>query len=124
MGDHVTAHAEVLAELASGYHVSLAVASMRARYPDSPDVPAYTCRYCGKHRAAWFGSKLGGHAKCVVTVDFMLRVLDVLEQHPTLTMAELAAHLDITLATLRAWNTRALDERARHRTENPPAQPA
>jgi len=36
---------------------------------DYPGAEPNTCRYCGRHWRQWAGSKLDGHAACILTED-------------------------------------------------------
>lgn len=65
--------------LRDAYRHSNMVASQRARWCSGyPGAEPNTCRYCGRHWRQWTGSKLDGHAACIVTEDFKLRVAELL----------------------------------------------
>jgi hypothetical protein len=69
---------------------------------DAPDTPTNTCRYCGKHWRRWTGSKLDGHAACVVTEDFKRHVGELLRS-PTVTYSMIAETIGLTRAIVRSW---------------------
>lgn len=92
-----------LAEIRDRYFASRLVVSQRARWDASdPGAPPDTCRYCGKHWRKWAGSKLDGHAKCVVDEDFKARLRELLRD-PMLTFGAVAAALDVTPSVVRSW---------------------
>lgn len=66
------------------------------------DIPINTCRYCGKHWRLWTGSKLDGHAACVVTEDFKRRVGELLRS-PTVTYSMIAETIGLTPSIVRSW---------------------
>lgn len=92
------------AELRDAFHAAKLVASQRARWAaGDPGAPADTCRYCGRPRQHRFGSKLDGHAACIVTEDFKRLVGEVLRS-PTATNAKVAAVLGVTPGIVRSWS--------------------
>lgn len=70
---------------------------------DDPGADSNACRYCGRHWRRWCGSKLDGHAACVVTADFKLRLVDLLRSSPKVTYAAIAVVLGVTPAVVRSW---------------------
>jgi hypothetical protein len=81
------------------------VASQRARWcADDPGADLNTCRYCGKHWRRWAGSKLDGHAACIVTGDFKHRLV-ILLRSPTVTYQAIAVAdaIGVTPAVVRSW---------------------
>lgn len=58
----------VLAEIRASYDRARLAANREAVHQSN--VPPLTCRYCGMHWRLWNGSKLDGHAKCIVTPEF------------------------------------------------------
>jgi hypothetical protein len=85
------------------FHCARMIASQRARWDASdPGAPPNTCRYCGKHWRRWVGSKLDGHAACIVTDDFKRRV-GVLLRSPTVTYEAIGRAIDVTPAVVRSW---------------------
>lgn len=95
---------DACAELFVAFHVSSTTASQRALWgPDHPALPPGTCRYCGKPRQKWTGSKLDGHAACIVTENFKRRVGLVLRSSPRLTYKDIAKLLDVTPGIVRSW---------------------
>lgn len=85
------------------YHNARMSTSQRARWDASdPGAPPNTCRYCGKHWRAWFGSKLDGHAACIVTDDFKREVRDLLGD-PRLSYQTVAEAIGVTPAVVRSW---------------------
>jgi hypothetical protein len=67
-----------------------------------PGAEPNTCRYCGKHWRQWAGSKLDGHAACIVTDDFKLHLVDLLRS-PTVTYQAIASAIGVTPAVVRSW---------------------
>lgn len=67
-----------------------------------PGADPDTCRYCGKHWRQWAGSKLDGHAACIVTEDFKRHLFDLL-QSPTITYAAVARAIGVTPSVVRSW---------------------
>lgn len=65
------------------------------------DVDA-TCRYCGKYWCKWPGSKLDGHAQCVVTPAFKQLACSIYRD-PTITTRDMANALGVTEAVIRSW---------------------
>lgn len=95
---------DACAELFVAFQISSVTASQRALWgADHPALPPGTCRYCGKPRQKWTGSKLDGHAACIVTEDFKRRVGDVLRTSPRLTYAAIAKLLNVTPGIVRSW---------------------
>ncbi len=67
-----------------------------------PGAEPDTCRYCGRHWRQWAGSKLDGHAACIVTDDFKRRLVDLLRD-PHVTYKQLADAIGVTPAVVRSW---------------------
>ena len=83
---------------------SRATAARAARWaPGDPGAEPDTCRYCGTRWRQWAGSKLDGHAACVVTRDFKQQLADILRASPEMTYAKVAAALGVTPAVVRSW---------------------
>lgn len=72
------------------------------RAPDDPEVSLKFCRYCGRSRQHFAGSRLDGHAACIVDEPFKLRVGDLLRL-PTVTYADIAEALGVTTGIVRSW---------------------
>ena len=80
------------------------IASQRALWCEGyPGAEPNTCRYCGKHWRPWFGSKLDGHSKCIVTEDFKRRLGEILRSSPLMTYTTIAAAIGVTPAVIRSW---------------------
>lgn len=60
------------------------------------------CRYCGKRWLPFAGSRLDGHAACIVDEAFKRRVGEILRL-PTVTYAEVAEVLGVTSGVVRSW---------------------
>jgi hypothetical protein len=91
------------AVLRDEYRRSNLVASQRARWrADDPGADLNTCRYCGRHWRRWAGSKLDGHAACIVTEDFKQRLAALLRS-PTVTYQAIAAAIGVTPSVVRSW---------------------
>lgn len=71
------------------------------------------CRYCGQPRCAKLRSTLDGHARCIVTVEFMRLVREVLESDATVTYDAIAESCGVTQTTVRRWYQAALDAQGR-----------
>lgn len=92
-----------LAALRDAFRISNMIASQQARWSaDDPGADPHTCRYCGRHWRKWTGSKLDGHAACIVTDDFKLRLVDVLRS-PSVTYQAIADVIGVTPAVVRSW---------------------
>jgi hypothetical protein len=72
---------------------------------DDPNAPANTCRYCGRHWLKWFGSKLDGHASCVVTDDFKQILHDRVWHAADITIVAAATALGVSESVMRSWIT-------------------
>lgn len=69
---------------------------------DFPGADPNTCRYCGRFWRQWAGSKLDGHAACIVTDDFKRRLVDLLRD-PHVTYKQIADAIGVTIAVVRSW---------------------
>lgn len=69
-----------------------------------PGAEPNTCRYCGRHWRQWAGSKLDGHAACIVTDDFKKR-LSVILRDPRVTYKQVAEAIGVTQSVVRSWTT-------------------
>ena len=78
-------------------------ASQRALWCSGyPGAEPNTCRYCGRHWRQWAGSKLDGHAACIVTEDFKQRLVALL-QSSTVTYQAIADAIGVTPSVVRSW---------------------
>lgn len=92
------------AALRDAFRFSNMDASQRARWcRDYPGAEPNTCRYCGKHWRQWTGSKLDGHAACVVTKDFKQQLAEVLRSSPGVTYQAIADAIGVTPSVVRSW---------------------
>lgn len=90
--------------LRDAYRFSNTSASQRALWCSGyPGAEPNTCRYCGRHWRQWTGSKLDGHAACVVTKDFKQRLADLFRSSPGLTFRTIADAIGVTPAVVRSW---------------------
>lgn len=90
--------------LRGAFRLSNLVASQCARWcADDPGAEPNTCRYCGRHWRRWTGSKLDGHAACIVTEDFKRRLVELLQSSPEMTYAAIATAIGVTPAVVRSW---------------------
>lgn len=79
------------------------IVSQRASWDASdPGAPPNTCRYCGRHWRRWAGSQLDGHAACIVTSEFKLRVGEILRS-PLVSYEVVASAIGVTPAVVRSW---------------------
>jgi hypothetical protein len=93
-----------LASLRDEYRFANMTASQRALWcRDYPGAEPNTCRYCGKHWRQWAGSKLDGHAACIVTDDFKRRLIELLHSSPGMTYQKIADAIGVTPAVVRSW---------------------
>lgn len=91
------------ARLRDEFQLSNVTAARSARWEsDSADAPPNTCRYCGRHWRRWTGSKLDGHAACIVTDDFKRRLAEILSA-PTMTYRVIADAIGVTPSVVRSW---------------------
>lgn len=65
--------------------------------------PANTCRYCGLWWVPVFGTRLDGHARCIVPLDFIEAVTSLWRSDPKLTVQAIADALDVSKATVTSW---------------------
>lgn len=68
-----------------------------------PGAEPDTCRYCGRHWRHRAGSKLDGHAACIVTEDFKHHVGAILRSSPRVTYAAIAEALGVTQGIVTSW---------------------
>jgi hypothetical protein len=69
---------------------------------DYPGAPPNTCRYCGKSWRQWAGSKLDGHAACIVTDGFKQQLMEVLKPS-TVTYQMIADAIGMSPSVVRSW---------------------
>jgi hypothetical protein len=94
---------DVLA-LRDAFHRANMIVSQRARWcADDPGADPKLCRYCGRHRQTYPGSKLDGHAACIVTDDFKHQLSELLRTTPTVTYEALAAAIGVSSSVVRSW---------------------
>ena len=92
------------AVLRDSFRFSNMSASQRALWCSGyPGAEPNTCRYCGRHWRQWAGSKLDGHAACIVTEDFKREVGELLRSSPAITYQTIAAAIGVTPAVVRSW---------------------
>ena len=90
-------------KLRDRYHHARMITSQRARWDASdPGREPNTCRYCGRHWIPWAGSKLDGHAACVVTPEFKAHVAELLRA-PSISYAKIAAIIGVSASVVRSW---------------------
>jgi hypothetical protein len=91
-------------KLRDAFRTSNMIASQRARWcADYPGAEPNTCRYCGRHWRQWTGSKLDGHAACIVTEDFKQQLGEILRSSPLMTYMAIAEAIGVTPAVVRSW---------------------
>jgi hypothetical protein len=91
------------AALRDEFRFSNMTASQRALWcADYPGAEPNTCRYCGRYWRRWAGSKLDGHAACIVTDDFK-KHLAVLLRSPT--YQAIADAIGVSPAVVRSWTS-------------------
>ena len=91
------------AALRDAFRTSNMIASQRALWCSGyPGAEPNTCRYCGRHWRQWVGSKLDGHAACIVTSDFKQRLVVILRS-PEVTYKDVAEAIGVTPAVVRSW---------------------
>ena len=90
--------------LRDAFRTSNMIASQRALWCSGyPGAEPNTCRYCGRHWRQWAGSKLDGHAACIVTDDFKQRLAEILRSSPGMTYQAIASAIGVTPAVVRSW---------------------
>jgi hypothetical protein len=108
-----------LVALRDAFVASRCTASNNARRPSGdPCIKPATCRYCGKHWKAYAGSKIDGHAACIVTEDFK-QVLYQAIRSSSVSYQAIADAFGVTPSVIRSW-TFPLSERR----QRPDAVPA
>jgi hypothetical protein len=91
------------AALRDAFHISNMIASQRALWCSGyPGAEPNTCRYCGRYWRQWAGSKLDGHAACIVTEDFKQH-LSTLLRSPEVTYLAIADAIGVTPSVVRSW---------------------
>lgn len=91
------------AKLRDHFRLSNMGASQRALWcADHPGADPNTCRYCGKHWRKWAGSRLDGHAACIVTEDFKRELCEILRA-PSVTYQVIADAIGVTPSVVRSW---------------------
>ena len=85
------------------FHTSNMIASQRALWCSGfPGAEPNTCRYCGKHWHRWAGSKLDGHAACIVTDDFKSHLSQIMRS-PQVTYRAIADVIGVSPSVVRSW---------------------
>ena len=85
------------------FYAARLAASQRARWDASdPGAPPDACRYCGRHWQRRAGSRLDGHAACIVGEDFKRRVGELLRS-PAVTYAAVAEAVGVTPGVVQSW---------------------
>lgn len=91
------------AVLLAAYQAARLLAQQQARWDASdPKRPLRACRYCGRGWQAFAGSRLDGHAACLVDEGFKRRLGEILKL-PTVTYAGVAGALGVTPSVVRSW---------------------
>lgn len=89
--------------LRDAFRLSNLAASQRALWCSGyPGAEPNTCRYCGRHWRQWTGSKLDGHAACIVTDDFKRQLVELLRS-PQVTYKVIADAIGVSQAVVRSW---------------------
>lgn len=89
--------------LRDAFHTANMIVSQRALWCSGyPGATPNTCRYCGRHWRQWAGSKLDGHAACIVTEDFKQRLIGLLRS-PNVTYTAIANAIGVTPSVVRSW---------------------
>lgn len=61
------------------------------------------CPYCGEWWRKWNGSRLDGHAACIVPQWFKTNLRAELAPRADITFMEVAKALDLSVAVVRSW---------------------
>lgn len=61
------------------------------------------CRYCGEPWRRWMGSKIDGHALCLVSPEIRDDIVAIIARSAMLRVEDVAAQLGLTTAVMRAW---------------------
>jgi hypothetical protein len=88
--------------LRAEFFVAKQTALYRARWADGPVAPSDVCCYCGRYWQQRVGSRLDGHAACIVPDDFKRRIGELLRS-PLVTYAVVAEVLGVTPGIVRSW---------------------
>ena len=91
--------------------IELRVEDIAGAYASSRDIvnreaaPAADgkCRYCGRGWVRWPGSKLDGHARCLVTSDFQDALWRLWLQVPSLSSQRIAKICCVPVRYVSAW---------------------
>lgn len=98
-----------LDELPEAFAAARVTASTAAIYPRA-STPRNTCRYCGRFWKAVPGTRIDGHARCVVGVAFQHAVHELRWNDPALTRHRIGEVCGVSSSVVSAWTTN-VDER-------------
>lgn len=66
------------------------------------ECPPGVCRFCGERWIPWSGTKLDGHAKCIVTPAFK-KLLGAYMDLPWVTYKMVGDRLGVSPSVVRSW---------------------
>lgn len=90
-----------LVDLQREYSAARKRVSKSAKYA-ADRVPPDTCRYCGRMWKLWAGSKLDGHAACIVDERFKYLARTALVD-PRVTYNDVALAIGVSPSVVRSW---------------------
>ena len=96
------AHQELLDSIRAMFDLARAEVCRQALHQTTAELPEKTCRYCGFYWAKWSGSKLDGHAKCIVTDEFKREIAAAIRD-TLISYESIAERLDVSYAVVRSW---------------------
>lgn len=88
--------AAIRADFENARAEAICARSMLAVEPD-------TCRYCRRWWKQWTGSKLDGHAKCIVPMWFKRQLAELYRSNPALTYEAIGNAIGVTPSVVRSW---------------------
>ena len=90
-----------LVELQQEYRHARARTDKAAKFKPA-DCPREVCRYCGRWWRIWKGSKLDGHAACIVDERFKFLVRTKLS-NPRVTYRDVGLAIGVSASVIRSW---------------------
>lgn len=94
----MSAATDVLDDILQRFHLERIRREATANQDPDPD----RCRYCGKWWRKWNGSRLDGHAKCVVGSEFKQYLRTTL-MHTSVSFMKISERLGVTESVVRSW---------------------
>lgn len=110
---------QIIAKLVAMYQADHA--KQRERF--DPNTPEGRCPYCKRDWRKICNTKLDGHAKCLVSVEFMAEYAKLVSQNGWLTYQKIGEALGLTVSIARAWFVLDGKRREAERSRAPKSRP-